>query len=179
MPRQRKPFRVGRSHTGLGLFATVPIEKGTLIVEYKGRRIPTKEAWEREARFGCKYMFEINSRWTLDGSNRKNLARYANHACRPNTEAELLRGRIMLRAIKTIAPGHEITLDYGPEYFDLFLKAAGCKCTTCAAKRDKKRRTQTIPGLARRARGSAGKFRPGRTREGDHRAIPESETGRP
>jgi hypothetical protein len=61
---------------------------------------------------------------------------------RTRVEDELVRGRIMLRAIKAIAPGHEITLDYGPEYFDLFLKVDGCKCTTCATKGDKKRRTQ-------------------------------------
>src|SRR5262245_61271224 len=32
----RKPYRVGRSPTGLGLFATETIEKGAFIVEYKG-----------------------------------------------------------------------------------------------------------------------------------------------
>ena len=140
MPRP-KPFRVGRSHTGLGLFATVPIAIGTLIVEYKGRRIATKEARAREVQTGCKYMFEINSRWTLDGASRRNLARYANHACRPNAEAELVNGRLMLRAIKAIAPAEEITLDYGRDYFDLFLKPVGCRCAACAGKRGKKQRT--------------------------------------
>ena len=72
-----KPFRIGRSRTGLGLFATAPVEKGAFIVEYTGPRIPTKEAREREAR-GSRYMFELNSRWTLDGSSRRNIARYAN-----------------------------------------------------------------------------------------------------
>jgi len=43
-----KPHRVGRSHTGLGLFATQPIKKHTLIVEYSGPRIPTSEAHARE-----------------------------------------------------------------------------------------------------------------------------------
>src|SRR5262249_56440478 len=40
----RKPYRVGRSPTGLGLFATAPIEKGAFIVEYKGRRITNAQA---------------------------------------------------------------------------------------------------------------------------------------
>src|SRR5260370_41132932 len=87
----RKPFRVGRSNTGLGLFATALIEKGAFIVEYKGRRIPTREAQECETRYGSKYMFEINSRWTLDGSSRSNLARYLNHSCRPNGEPDLVQ----------------------------------------------------------------------------------------
>jgi SET domain-containing protein len=129
-----KPFRVGRSHTGLGLFATETIEHGAIIVGYRGRRIPTARARQIESKRASKYMFEINSRWTLDGSSRRNLARYANHACRPNAESALVKGKIVLRAIKTIRPGDEITFDYGEEYFDLFLKAKGCRCATCLAK---------------------------------------------
>jgi SET domain-containing protein len=125
-----KPFRVGRARTGLGLFATAPIDKHALIVEYRGRRIPTAEAQARERRYGSKYMFEINNRWTIDGSSRRNLARYVNHSCRPNAEAEIVRGRILICAIKRIAPGDEITLDYGREYFDLFFKL-GCLCPAC------------------------------------------------
>jgi SET domain-containing protein len=130
MPR-KPPFRVGRSQTGLGLFATAPIEKRTIILEYSGRRIPTKEARKYERRYASKYMFEINSRWTIDGSSRDNAARYANHSCQPNAESELVSGKIVLRAIKTIRADEEITYDYGREYFDLFLKAKGCRCTKC------------------------------------------------
>ena len=130
MPRKPR-FRIGRSQTGLGLFATVPIEKRTIIVEYCGRRVPTEEARNNERRHASKYMFEINSRWTIDGSTRSNMARYANHSCRPNAESDLVKGKIVLRALKNIASGEEITYDYGREYFDLFLKASGCKCTKC------------------------------------------------
>jgi hypothetical protein len=132
MPRRsQRSFRVGRSATGLGLFATEPIAKRALIVEYTGRRIPTAAAQEIERRRGSKYMFEINSRWTIDGSDRSNLGRYVNHACKPNAEAELVRGRMMCRAIKNIAAGDEITIDYGEEYFDLYLAKTGCRCRTC------------------------------------------------
>ena len=72
----RKRYRVGRSPTGLGLFATEPIAKGAFIVEYKGRRLPHAQAKRLEAR-GSRYMYEINSRWTVDGS-RRNMGRYAN-----------------------------------------------------------------------------------------------------
>jgi SET domain-containing protein len=130
MPR-KLPYRVGRSQTGLGLFATAPIEKRTVIVEYRGQRIPTKEARKYERRHGSKYMFEIDSRWTIDGSTRRNTARYANHSCRPNAESALVAGKVVLRALKAIREGDEITYDYGREYFDLFLKAKGCKCTKC------------------------------------------------
>jgi uncharacterized protein len=131
---RRKPFRVGRATTGLGLFATARIEKGAFIVEYVGRRITTAEADRREAR-GAKYMYELNSRWTIDGSSRRNIARYANHGCRPNAESDIVKGKVILRAIKTIEPGDEITYDYGPEYFDLIIKPMGCKCARCAGRR--------------------------------------------
>ena len=134
---RRKPFRVGRATTGLGLFATARIEKGAFIVEYVGRRITTAEADRREAR-GAKYMYELNSRWTIDGSSRRNIARYANHGCRPNAESDIVKGKVILRAIKTIAPGDEITYDHGPEYFDLIIKPMGCKCARCAGRRAKR-----------------------------------------
>jgi len=128
-----KPCRVGRSQTGLGLFATVPIKKRTLIVEYSGPRIPTAEAHARERTGRSKYMFEISSRWSIDGAGRDNMGRYANHACRPNAESVLIRGKIFLKAIRRILPGEEITYDYGREYVTLFFKT-GCQCTTCRAK---------------------------------------------
>ena len=132
LARQRPDgVRVGRSSAGLGLFATTPIAKRDVIVEYCGRRIPTAQAQARERRYGSKYMFEVNSRWTIDGSSRRNLARYINHCCRPNAEAEIVRGRILISAIKRIAPGDEITLDYGREYFDLFFGPGGCQCPVC------------------------------------------------
>jgi SET domain-containing protein len=127
----KPPFRVGRSPTGLGLFATTLIENRTVIVEYSGPRVRTEEARKYERRYASKYMFEIDGRWTIDGSTRRNAARYANHSCRPNAESDLVAGKIVLRAIKAIRAGDEITYDYGREYFDLFLKAKGCKCTKC------------------------------------------------
>jgi len=125
-------YRIGRSATGLGLFATSPIERGAFIVEYSGPRIPTREAHAREKTAGARYMFEINNRWTVDGSVRSNIGRYANHSCRPNAESALRRGKVILCAIRAIEPGEEITYDYGEEYFELFIKPNGCRCAKCA-----------------------------------------------
>ncbi|MGE0564132.1 MAG: SET domain-containing protein [Pseudolabrys sp.] len=136
----RKPFRIARSRTGLGLFATRDIKKRAAIVEYSGRRIRTVKAKELEYLRPNRYLFEINSRWTIDGSSRRNLARYVNHACKPNAEAVLARGRIIYRALKRIREAEEITVDYGKEYFDLYLKASGCLCLSCIEKRREKRR---------------------------------------
>ena len=156
----RKPFRVGRSRTGLGLFATEAIKKGTLIAEYKGRRVTNAQADELEAR-GSRYMYELNSRWTVDGSNRRNVARYANHSCRPNAESDVIRGKrargrkggmVILRAIRNIKPGDEITYDYGRDYFDGFIKPIGCKCQKCTEKRREERRARRLRARRRKAR---------------------------
>ncbi|MGA9429598.1 MAG: SET domain-containing protein [Xanthobacteraceae bacterium] len=130
-----RSVRVGRAATGLGLFAAKPIAKKDYIVTYRGRRITTAEAQRRERRFGAKYMFEIDRRWTIDGASRRNLGRYLNHSCDPNAEAVLRASQLVFVALRAIAPGEEITLDYGEEYFELYIKPLGCRCAACARKR--------------------------------------------
>ena len=148
----KKSLRIGRSRTGLGLFATEHIKKRTFIAEYSGELITTAEAERREAR-SLRYLYEINSRWTVDGSTRRNIARYANHSCRPNAESDTTRDRkVILRAIKNIKPGDEITYDYGSDYFEAFLKPVGCKCAKCAEKRRAARRVREAKARARRKR---------------------------
>jgi uncharacterized protein len=139
-----RPVRVGRSATGLGLFTTKALEPGAYIVTYRGKRIPTAEAKERERRFGAKYMFEIDRRWTIDGSSWRNLGRYINHSCEANSEARLRKGQMVLVTLRHIGPGEEITLDYGEEYFDLYLKASGCRCAACRARVGAPRRKPTM-----------------------------------
>jgi uncharacterized protein len=126
-------FRVGRSATGLGLFATKLIKRAAYITTYRGRRISTEESDQRERR-GAKYMFELNRRWVIDGSPRWNVARYINHSCGPNAKPVVRRGRIVFVALRSIAPGEEITYNYGREYFDYFLRETGCRCTSCRGK---------------------------------------------
>jgi len=134
-----KLYRVGRARTGLGLFATADIPSGKLLIEYSGVRIPTREAREIDKRRANKYLFEIDNRWTIDGSPRSNLARYVNHSCDPNTEAESNRGRMMFRTVRKIAAGEEITLDYGEEHMELYFGPGGCRCDVCRAEKRRKR----------------------------------------
>src|ERR1700722_17401633 len=123
-----RSFRVGRALTGLCLVATKPIKRLAYIVNSRGRRPP--------------YRFDINSRWTTDGSPRWNLARYFNHACRPNAKPVGRNGGIVFVALRRIEPGEEITIDYGKEYLDYFMQSGGCRCDTCRRKRAAKRRKQ-------------------------------------
>jgi uncharacterized protein len=134
-----RPYRIGRSKTGLGLFATKPIRKGTKIIRYFGRLLDSKK--KDEDAIENKYLFELNDRWTIDGSIRKNVARYINHACKPNAESDVKprKRKVFIRAIKDIEPGEEINYDYGTDYFKAYLKPIGCKCEACEKKRKKKR----------------------------------------
>jgi hypothetical protein len=134
-----KPYRVGRSRTGLGLFATRPIKKGTKIVRYFGPLLDSRN--KKHEGIENKYLFELNGRWTIDGSVRRNVARYINHACRPNAESDVSarRRKVVIRAIKNIEPGEEINYDYGSDYFKAYLKPIGCKCAACEKKRKKLR----------------------------------------
>jgi len=134
-----RSFRIGRSTTGLGLFATKPIKRAAYIATYRGQRISTEEAERRERR-GAKYMFELNRQWVIDGSPRWNVARYLNHSCRPNAKAVVRRGQIVFVASRAIKPGEELTYNYGHEYFNYFLKSSGCRCTSCRGKMDARNR---------------------------------------
>src|SRR3984957_11141776 len=134
-----KPYRIGRSRTGLGLFATKPIKKGAKIIRYFGPLLDSRK--KKDDAIENKYLFELNGRWTIDGSVRKNIARYINHACKPNAESDVnaRKRKVVIRAIKNIEPGDEINYDYGTDYFKAYLKPIGCKCAACEKKRQKKR----------------------------------------
>jgi uncharacterized protein len=131
---RKTAFRIGRSRTGLGLFTTAPIKKRAFIVEYKGRKLTTEQANKLEAR-GNRYLYEINSRWTIDGTSRKNLGRYVNHSCRPNAETHRIGHKVVIRAIKNIKTGAEITYNYGRDYLINVITRRGCKCDKCRKKR--------------------------------------------
>jgi SET domain-containing protein len=131
-------FRIGRSRTGLGLFATKPIRKGAFVVAYTGRRIPDAEARKLEDR-SSRYIFEINTRWSIDGKSRRNTGRYVNHSCRPNVEPVFRGHRIHYRSRRRIKPGEEITVDYGKDYFVAFIGKSRCQCEKCRERRSARR----------------------------------------
>jgi uncharacterized protein len=126
-------FRIGRSETGLGLFATRPIKRNSYIATYRGPRLTAEEADRREGR-GARYMFELTSRWTIDGSPRYNIARYINHSCWPNATPVIRGGKIVIVARRSIDPGEQITYNYGEEYLAYFKESGGCQCAACRIK---------------------------------------------
>lgn len=127
-------LRVGRSKTGKGLFAEERIPKGACIIEYTGRVVSDAE----QERMSGKYLFEVSKKVTIDGNIPSNTARYINHSCAPNCEADGPTGKVFILAIRNIKPGEELTYDYGEEYFDEHIKPKGCRCPKCTRRRSKK-----------------------------------------
>jgi SET domain-containing protein len=121
---------IKKSVAGLGLYAGETIPKDKFLIEYWGKIISKKEA----DRLSGRYLFQIAPDEFIEGSTRKNTARYINHSCRPNCEAVGPAGRVYIRTKKKIKAGEELTFDYGKEYFDDFIKPVGCLCAKCAKK---------------------------------------------
>ena len=147
----RRPFRLGRSRTGFGLFATRTIRKNTRIAEYTGPLLRTKEAEKAEAR-GNRYLYEINSRWTIDGTPRSNIARYFNHSCNPNADSYNVKKRVFIRAIRNIKPGEEIVYDYGIDYLKNVIGRSNCQCSRCRRRRNRRAAELRLKRKRREAR---------------------------
>ena len=143
----RRPFHIGRSFTGFGLFATRPIKKKSRIAEYKGPILGHKEALRAEAR-GNRYLFEVSKHRTIDGTPRSNIARYANHSCNPNAEPVIWRGRVFIKALRDIKPGEEIAYDYGTDYLKNVIGRSNCRCPRC--RRRRARRARELRALKKR-----------------------------
>ena len=102
---------------GKGVFALRPIEKGELIIEYKGQVITWKEALKRHPHDPSDpdhtFYFHIDDKHVIDGNVDGNASKWINHACRPNCEADQDESRVFIRALRRIKPGEELNFDYG------------------------------------------------------------------
>ena len=97
---------------GLGGFAKRAIPQGTRLVEYVGERISKGESLLR-CEQSNEYIFALDDKQDLDGNVAWNPARFLNHSCTPNCDAELQDDRIWIIARRDIQPGEEITFNYG------------------------------------------------------------------
>jgi hypothetical protein len=123
----RFALRVGRSRTGLGVFAEEPIKRGVRVVEYTGRTLKPGEEYTSRSKF----LFKISRTKTIDGAIKSNAAKYFNHSCGPNCRAENTGRRIYIVSRRHIEQGEELTYNYGKEYFDQHIKGKGCRCLKC------------------------------------------------
>lgn len=117
-------FKESKIH-GLGGFAKTKITKGTRIIEYVGEKITKAESLKR-----CEaenwYIFAIDDEFDLDGAVGWNPARFINHSCDPNCEAEMIDGHIWIIARRDIASEEEISFNYSYD-LDVY-KEHPCRC---------------------------------------------------
>ncbi len=139
---------------GNGVFATRKIPAGARIIEYGGKRITENQA---EKRFGLDpenphhtFFFSLESGKLIDGGDEGNDARWINHSCEPNCEAQEEKGRVFIHALRDITRGEELNYDYGlvidEKMSKALKKAYACRCgsaecrgTMLAAKKKKKK----------------------------------------
>jgi len=113
---------------GWGVFALERINKNTRIIDYAGELIHHAESLKRETRYlkrGEIWCFTVNRRWVRDAHVGGNIARFINHACKPNCYSQIAGRTIWIRAGRTIEPGEELTYDY---YTD-GEKTIPCRCS--------------------------------------------------
>jgi uncharacterized protein len=138
------------------MFAVKPIKRAAHIAAYRGPLLTDEESERLEAR-NNRYLFTLNSKWTIDGSRRYNLARYINHSCRPNAKPITRNGGIVIISTRRIEPGEEITYDYGADYKYFFFSKGRCRCQHCRDKAVRKRKRLREERHASRARASRAK----------------------
>lgn len=97
---------------GTGGFARQAIPRDTRIVEYVGEKISKSESLRRCIAENA-YIFTLTEEFDLDGDVPWNPARFINHSCAPNCEAEQAEGHIWIIAVRDIAAGEELSFNYG------------------------------------------------------------------
>jgi SET domain-containing protein len=101
---------------GRGVFALADIPPGMLILEYKGVIVSWKKAQRVYARSsaedGHTFLFSLDDGRVIDGAKGGNSARWLNHSCAPNCEAEQDGERVFIRTIRHVGKGAELFIDY-------------------------------------------------------------------
>jgi SET domain-containing protein len=102
---------------GKGVFALSAFAAGERVIEYKGEVITWKEALRRHPHDpndpNHTFYFHIDDGHVIDGKYQGNAAKWINHSCEPNCEADEVDGRVFVNALRAIKPGEELNYDYG------------------------------------------------------------------
>lgn len=148
-PRRKIEVRDSGVH-GRGVYAAAAIPAGSRIIEYTGERISWDEALRRHPHDPSQpnhtFYFHLDTGQVIDALYGGNDARWINHACEPNCEAEEVDGRVYINALRDLAPGEELFYDYGlvlderhtakvKKQFACWCGAATCRGTMLAPKR--------------------------------------------
>jgi hypothetical protein len=130
-----------------GVFTTCAIKKRAVVTEYTGPRLTNAGADEIYDHSPRTYLFGlIDGEHVIDGDG---IAAFINHSCDPNCEADEVKGRVIIRAIRRVSAGEELAYDYNlydgdPDDAALcFCGAKSCRGSMYSEKELRRRRKLT------------------------------------
>ena len=138
--RSRKAIVHDSPIHGRGVVAARAIATGERICEYKGQRIGWPEALRRHPHDPAQpfhtFYFSIDDDTVIDANVGGTMARWINHSCEPNCEAETIdvngETRIFISALRDIKAGEELHYNYGltldERYTPKLKKQFECRC---------------------------------------------------
>jgi SET domain-containing protein len=110
---------------GHGVFAAEPIANRRKIGEIRGESISVQQARIRATRTERVMIVELSDKKAIDFSKSGDPMRFTNHSCSPNARLCIRNGRVEFYALRDIAPGEEVTVNYGETHHDGKLP---CRC---------------------------------------------------
>lgn len=110
---------------GQGAFAGEAIPARRKIGEIRGESISVREARRRAKGAERIMIVEVSERRAIDAANSSDPLRFTNHSCQPNAVLRIRQGRVEFYAMRDIAPGEELTCNYGETHHEGRL---ACRC---------------------------------------------------
>jgi SET domain-containing protein len=110
---------------GQGAFAAEPIPARRKIGEIRGESISVREARRRAKGVDRIMIVELSETRAIDASQSTDPLRFTNHSCRPNAVLRIRQGRVEFYAMRDVAIGEELTVNYGETHHEARLR---CRC---------------------------------------------------
>ena len=110
---------------GRGAFAGEPIPARRKIGEIRGESISVRTARARARGQERIMIVEVSDKRAIDASQSSDPMRFTNHSCRPNAVLRIRQGRVEFYAMRDVAPGEELTVNYGETHHEGKLR---CRC---------------------------------------------------
>jgi SET domain-containing protein len=127
-PADPQKFRVDVKPSaidGQGAFAAEPIPARRKIGEIRGEAISVREARQRARGLARIMIVEVSEHRAIDASRSADPLRFTNHSCAPNAVLRIRQGRVEFYAMRDVAPGEELTVNYGESHHEGRLT---CRC---------------------------------------------------
>lgn len=110
---------------GRGAFAAEAMPARRKIGEIRGESVSVREARRRAKTMERIMIVEVSHTRAIDASLSTDPLRFTNHSCQPNAVLRIRQGRVEFYAMRDIAVGEEITVNYGETHHEGKLR---CRC---------------------------------------------------